>query len=1533
MKWKNSFKKGSLAAFVTLALTGSALAMPTGGTVENGSVNVDAANFGANDAIANVANGATITPQTNSIINWEAFNIAQGEALHFNTTNAALLNRVTGAQMSELLGQMTQVGGNFLYLVNPNGIHIGGTASFDVSNLTLSTLNVASEDFLSYVTAAKPYLPSQQDATKGAKAITVDQGAHFNAAGPLMLQASKVTVADGVTFVATPSPMPHAFYIRAAKSISGSDNTTKTEAGNDVVFRGEAKNFDIISMLGSNITLDGAKLAGKNINMNAVGTFTINPVVSEDSYTMTAAPTNTLTVKNTQIAGDEVELLGGKVDVADDVKFGFDAGSNEAHLMVAAAKSYSKNNKDNKETMEASTEQGNDVAFHATVESHADRNTEVNIGGATVNLDRAKFRMPQGTLSAVAIASAEDSNAEVDHVRTEKAVTKATAANTLQADGMTIEGDHTRTNIYAGSVDLKNTTINTSGDVEIEAYSSREWNMQAGTPPVPDRVTTTLTAAPTNMLTLKNTQITGDKVTMFGGKVDVADDVKFRFNADNHDADLTVAAAKSYFDDNQGSYKVATEQGNDVSFHGTVESDGNYRTDMGIGGATVNLDRAKFHTPNGELSVNAVQSSEDKADGTWEDTATSANVVQADGLEIVGNRNDTEFWGGKVELKNTTIKTPGEVQVYAYKTFAVKEGSIDTEDMTAGADSVVQLTNTKILNEGSDPQAYSNVWVRGGKIEMNNSELASEDEIRLTASNSLHEVREGRKIPKELKMEANAENTVRLSNTQLHANQASWQPSSEARYTPKGSIGIYGGKVEVAKDVNFKFAAGANEANLDVAAVSNIVEKSDGNMQVSTTQGNDVVFHGTVTSDADRDAEVNIGGAAVNLDGAKFRMPKGNLSVVAIASSEDSYTEDAGVEKETALTKATAANVVQADGLDVEGNLHGTQIYGGRVELKNTTIKTPGKIEIEAYTSRDWTGQDNDRITTEDVQTGSDNVVRLEKTKLLNAAPAEANQALKWVYVRGGKVEIKDSELTSDHSVDVWALKSAKVKQTLDEPAAPFFPNYTTIKGEYHTDASNSVEISNSKLHANLASWNTYKKPDCYVSAWGGKVALVGVDIKAPRDVFVYALREANSEETADGDKGEIKSDTSNVLDMRGATIEAGGVVEIWGGKTQMKASSVQAGKIDIAAANETRTAYPFREIYPTAETSNTLYLEDVKLKSQANAMDYAAYAGDADLQGGQVALKKTEIDAARASIHSGQMKQGDDGKFYLTKGTPLHMDSTKIETPSYMSRSGAVNLVNGSEIKAQEAFFVAAESYDGSTDKATVTKDTNLSLWRSKVEADDLGLMTGGLNAWKTSEVKSQKPMNEYAADLVRKDGSSFTMQRDEGSHIIEGGAEIAAPRVSVVTAPKEPSSPLFPLTPDNAQLSEQDQENIAAGKYEAQDIIAAQTDTEAQSKALAAAVGKINNLPNASSRQKAGVVTGMIQAINEMNTLTTEEKHALQVAVLDAYGAVQEAKTEGNNRTQQANGDAMRLTTTESASANMPTAEEPQDAVHFAG
>lgn len=1061
MKWKNTLKKGSLSAMIALALTSTALAMPTGGSVEQGTVNVGTDSFTANGAIGDLANGATVTPQTDSIINWETFNIGQSETLNFDTTMAALLNRVTGAQMSEILGKMTQVGAKSLFLINPNGIHIGGTASFDVTNLTLSTLNMDTAEFNRPKRIGDWVL---KQGAQGAKELSIDAGAQLNIhnGGMIAISAGKVTVADGVTFVAD-SAEHGGLYISAYKgdTLDGTKQIGETEAGNTIDFRGKVSGVEYLEMNASSINVEGANLAGKDIFMRSAA-----KVQSERSPDVgrLAAPTNTLTLKNTKVVGDQIHMLGGKVDVA--------------------------------------------------------------------------------------------------------------------------------------------------------------------------------------------------------------------------------------------------------------------------------------------------------------------------------------------------------------------------------------------------------------------------------------------------------------------------------------------------KDVNFKFAAGANEANLDVAAVSNIVEKPDGDMQASTTQGNDTAFHGTVESDADRDAEVNIGGATVNMDGAKFRMPKGDLSVVAIASSEDSYAEDAGVEKETALTKATAANVVQADGLDVEGNLHGTQIYGGKVDLKNTTVKTPGKIEIEAYTSREWTGKNNGQIVEKNLRAGTDNLVRLENTKLLSAA-AEANGWIKWVQIYGGAVDIKDSELTSDHCVDVRALQSMDEVLLKDSPDSShwYFPNYTTQKGEYHAGAENYLQISNSKLHANLASWNKYERPDCYVSAIGGKTSLKDVDMKSARDIDVYALREAHMIDEP-SHKSEVKHDTSSTVTMHNTTMEAKGKSEIFGGKLHLKGSSLQAGKIDVRAGETNKTTGSTNSTTAsttasTTGTNNTLYLEDTKLQGKENSIMHRE--GAVYLLGGQVSLKKAEIhtvgENSRVLIYSGQMEHCDPSlwteQFYMPKGMPLYMDSTKITTPFYHSHSGTAHLMNGTGIEGDQIVFSAAQMFDFRDMydyKISLTKDNVVSLWDSKIKSRHSAMKfeAGGLQAWKGSEAESGW-IDYLNGNIERTDGSTFTMQRDESSRI----SETAHPELSVTvaTAPAMPTFPMFPLTPDNAPLSAQDEENIAVGKSEAQGIIASAADTEAQGKALAEAVGKLNNVPNASSRQKAGVVTGMIQAINEMNTLTTEEKHALQVAVLDAYGAVQEAKTEVSNRTQQANDDAMRLTTMESAAANMPTAEEPQDAVHFAG
>ena len=54
-KWKKNLRRSTLATLITLALTGSAFAMPSGGVVEQGRVDISAGD------LASVGDGATIT--------------------------------------------------------------------------------------------------------------------------------------------------------------------------------------------------------------------------------------------------------------------------------------------------------------------------------------------------------------------------------------------------------------------------------------------------------------------------------------------------------------------------------------------------------------------------------------------------------------------------------------------------------------------------------------------------------------------------------------------------------------------------------------------------------------------------------------------------------------------------------------------------------------------------------------------------------------------------------------------------------------------------------------------------------------------------------------------------------------------------------------------------------------------------------------------------------------------------------------------------------------------------------------------------------------------------------------------------------------------------------------------------------------------------------------------------------------------------------------------------------------------------------
>ncbi|RIY32109.1 hypothetical protein CJP74_05540 [Psittacicella melopsittaci] len=90
----------------------------------------------------------TYTTSDNTIINWEKFNINSNELVKFVQANAnsAVLNRVLGGSVSQILGTLQSNGK--VFIVNPAGIVFGKEAQVDVASLVASTLDISNDDFI-----------------------------------------------------------------------------------------------------------------------------------------------------------------------------------------------------------------------------------------------------------------------------------------------------------------------------------------------------------------------------------------------------------------------------------------------------------------------------------------------------------------------------------------------------------------------------------------------------------------------------------------------------------------------------------------------------------------------------------------------------------------------------------------------------------------------------------------------------------------------------------------------------------------------------------------------------------------------------------------------------------------------------------------------------------------------------------------------------------------------------------------------------------------------------------------------------------------------------------------------------------------------------------------------------------------------------------------------------------------------------------------------------------------------------------------
>jgi filamentous hemagglutinin family protein len=83
-----------------------------------------------------------------AVIDWRSFSIGAPERVHFNQpgVNSSTLNRVTGDQLSSILGTLTAKGQ--VILVNPNGIVFGAGSRVDVGSLIASTANISNDNFM-----------------------------------------------------------------------------------------------------------------------------------------------------------------------------------------------------------------------------------------------------------------------------------------------------------------------------------------------------------------------------------------------------------------------------------------------------------------------------------------------------------------------------------------------------------------------------------------------------------------------------------------------------------------------------------------------------------------------------------------------------------------------------------------------------------------------------------------------------------------------------------------------------------------------------------------------------------------------------------------------------------------------------------------------------------------------------------------------------------------------------------------------------------------------------------------------------------------------------------------------------------------------------------------------------------------------------------------------------------------------------------------------------------------------------------------
>ena len=841
MKIKKHVRRGSLAALIALALTSSALAMPAGGVVQSGDVNI-----GGSTDFSTVADNATITAGTDSTINWNTFNIASGETLNFNIADGKLLlNQVTGAQASDILGTMNQTGKGSLALVNPNGIHIGQNAVLDVNSLTLSTLGIGTKN------DAETLI---REGALGARAITVDQGAQFDIARKLNLFGGEVTVADGVVFNLNdvPSPKESMLEVVAAKELywqQGSDHDSDLskwtmERGNTVDFHGTVNALSTgkdaeINIFGYAVNADRAHIDGDRAEV-AIAAWT--KLTSDDrnnapikTTKVELSPENVVRAdglqirekKSTEISGGKVELKNSTIDSARLDITAHNSFNNTGDMDVDQRHEALTATADNSVALDNVTINGItgperyhwfEITGGAVNIANANIHTEKTLHiGAISSLDRTlkkrEWASPIELVGTRTTTGANALNVTNSTLKVTRPAWESPTSGAVQAD---LNAKDVK--LTGGTVHLTGATIETPLIAQIMAGTTVEredspYNQTAHTPSTTELHS--LRSTPAHTVTIDGTSmIRSTDVAVGAGKVTVGNDVTFNLGGASGGAMEVVAGSRVPMGETE--ITTSTTRGNDVEFHGKIQGMTSANHTVDITGATVNLNSAQIGSAgdNGIVNVMAARTTRIKDADHVDIAASAGNAVSAEGLTV--NSGKTNVAGGNVALKDSTVQSSSPALIAAVNRLKF-DGAEKTA--TAAKNNVVYMDGAKV--KGSD------VTMVSGKVQMvDNAEVEGTGDVYLYIGNSIATNAEGKTVTSVTK-----DNTLDMRGSKLKGDVVDF---------PSGGAGIYEGSTVTAA------------TKLD----NSEVRRTDGSTGVYQRDNTSAVTENGVTEDYDVTTEV-----------------------------------------------------------------------------------------------------------------------------------------------------------------------------------------------------------------------------------------------------------------------------------------------------------------------------------------------------------------------------------------------------------------------------------------------------------------------------------------------------------------------------------------------------------------------------------------------------------------------------------------------------------------------------------------------------